>query len=129
MSFATYGTLCFLQNDSDFDLSIATERLIKTFPEAQVTQLDQSISIQFPDWKMQLHLADEPFIADEAKDLAEYFSDCPRATEIAACKRRVEIGADPDPNMDHFNDFVFVCQMLEEFKGVILFDPQSGQLI
>jgi hypothetical protein len=42
----------------------------------------------------------------------------------------VEIwSTNPDPAMEHFNDFIFALQVMEEFAGVILFDPQAGRLI
>jgi len=129
MSSIPYNTLCFLQDTSNFNLTLTAFRLAEEFPLAQVTHLDKNISIQFSDWKIELHLADEPFVAEESMDIAEYFADCPRSAEIAQCTRRVEIGGDPDPNMDHFNDFVYLCQVLEKFQGVILFDPELGQLV
>lgn len=129
MSLIQYNTICFLQDTSNFDLTLAAFRLAEEFLSAQVTQLGKDISIQFDYWKIKLHLAEEPFVAEESVGIAEYFADCPRAAEIAQCKRRIEIGGDPDPNMDHFNDFVCLCQALEEFQGVILFDPELGQLV
>ncbi|AWT35992.1 hypothetical protein GCM10008956_02850 [Deinococcus arenae] len=39
-------------------------------------------------------------------------------------------GLSPDPDMDHFNDAVFLMEEVEALcPGAILFDPQSGERI
>jgi hypothetical protein len=51
------------------------------------------------------------------------------AQQIAICNRRIATHADDDPNMDYFNDYIFVLEALESFDGLILFDPVAGSLI
>ena len=130
MSSLTYESIAFLQDGSDFDIAVAARLVAEWLPGWQVTQRDKSISVQGSNCEFRLHLADEPFVAEESQGMAEYFAECPRSPKIAKCKRRVEITcADPDPDMAHFNDYLFVLHALEEFRGVILFDPRSGELI
>lgn len=126
----TYQAMAFLQDESDFDMEILRQHLVKCFPAMKVVHEGKDISLQVPDWKIRVHLADEPFVAQESLEISEYFAQCPLAAEIAECKRRVEIWSnDPDPKMEYFNDYVILCETLESFRGVILFDPTSGELI
>jgi hypothetical protein len=130
MSTPTYEAITFLQEGSDFDLAVAARRLAEWLPNTEVTRRGKGIVVKSSGWEVRLHLMDEPYVAEESRDIAKQFADCPRAAEIGECERRVEVcSTDPDPDMGHFNDFVFVLHALEEFRGVILFDPGSGELI
>ncbi len=126
----TYQAFAFLQDDSDFDIEVLRQRLNKRFPTMKVVHEGRNISLQMPNWELRVHLADEPFVAQESLGISEHFAECPLAAEIAECKRRVEIcSTDPDPEMEYFNDYIILCETLEGFRGVILFDPTSGELI
>ena len=126
----TYQAFAFLQDDSDFDIEVLRQRLVKRFPTMKVVHEEKNISLQVLDWKIRVHLADEPFVAQESLEISEYFAQCPLAAEIAECKRRVEIcSTDPDPEMEYFNNYIILCETLESFRGVILFDPTLGELI
>jgi hypothetical protein len=130
VSSPTYDAVACLQDGSDFSLDTAAKRLAEWVPEAEITRDAYDISVNISGWEVHLRLMDEPFVAQESKDVAQHFASCPRAEEIAKCQRRVEVySTDQDPDMKHFNDFVSVCQALEGFRGVILFDPLSGELI
>ena len=118
MSSLTYEAIVFLQDNSDFDIEVAARRAATWLPGWQVTQKDKDISVRSPECEFRLHLADEPFVAEESRGLSEYFAACPRSPEIAKCKRRVEIScADPDPDMARFNDYLFVLHAFGGFPG------------
>lgn len=126
----SYEAIAWLQPDSDFDPNVAVTRLTKWLPGAKASLRDMNIDLSVGGWPVRLHLNERGYVAEEAQEFPELFPDCPRSQEIARCKRRVEVKCpEEDPGMDHFNDLVFVCQALEEFRGVILFDPRSGELI
>ena len=126
----TYQAFAFLQDDSDFDIEVLRQRLVKRLPAMKVVQEGKNISLQVSDWEIYVHLADEPFVAQESLEISEYFAECPLAAEIAECKRRIEIcSTTPDPEMEYFNDYVILCETLEGFRGVLLFDPTLGELI
>ena len=130
MSSPIYEAIGFLQDDTDFDLAEAQNHLMKRLPRMKVKRRGNTVTVEAPGWSLEVHLADEPFVAEESRDMAAHFSACPRSAEIALSKRRVEIvSTDADPDMEHFNDFVFVCETLEKFRGLILFDPRSGDLM
>ena len=130
MSMPTYQAFAFLQDDSDFDIEVLRQRLVKRLSAMKVVQEGKNISLQVSDWEIYVHLADEPFVAQESLEISEYFAECPLAAEIAECKRRIEIcSTTPDPEMEYFNDYVILCETLEGFRGVLLFDPTLGELI
>lgn len=128
MSSPTYQAIVFLQEGSDFDVDVAAGRLSEQFPEMEVVRKGNGITVSNEDWRINLHLAEEPFVAEENREMADWFAQCSTTAEIAACKRRVDVwSTEPDPQMDHFNDYLFVCHVMESFRGVILFDPQAGE--
>jgi hypothetical protein len=49
------------------------------------------LTLSVPGWEANLYLAEEPHVADESQEMAEYFSACPRPAEIGRCRRRVEV--------------------------------------
>jgi len=131
MAMPIYEAQAFLQDGSDFEIGAAIQRLTSRLPDLTVTRTgEKGIRVSAGSWTMRVELQDEAYVAEDARELAEELTECPRAAEIAACNRRVEIWSrDPDPEMDHFNDYVLSCETIEGFRGTILFDPQAGELI
>lgn len=130
MSNPTYEAIAFLKDDSDFDTELFKKHLIRCFPAMQIVQEGKTISLSHLDWQIHAYLADELFVEIEALEMPEYCPQCPRIEEISKCKRRVEIwGRSSDPQMDYFNDYIILCNVVERFQGVILFDPMSEDLM
>jgi hypothetical protein len=130
MSNSTYQAIAFLKDDSDFDIEVFKKHLIRCFPAMQIIQEGKTISLSLPNWEIHTHLADEPFVEEEGLEMLEHCPECPRIDEISRCKRRVEIWSpSPDPQMDYFNDYLIVCDVLDSFQGVIVLDPVSGDLL
>jgi hypothetical protein len=126
----SYEAIAWLEPESDYDIEVAVMRLGEWLPEAEISRQDQTITVSLGRWDIRLHLDEDAHVAAEAKEFPNVFPECPRSLEIARCSRRVEIASPGrDPNIKYFNDYVFVLQALEEFQGVILFDPVSGELI
>jgi hypothetical protein len=49
---------------------------------------------------------------------------------IAAIDRRAEIGSDtPDPEMDHFEDYLTLLDAVRSFRGIIAIDPSEPSLL
>ena len=59
----TYQAFAFLQDDSDFDIEVLRQRLVKRFPAMKVVQEGKNISLQVPEMVFRVRLADEPFVA------------------------------------------------------------------
>jgi hypothetical protein len=104
--------------------------LRKRVPEANISRDEGSLTLALEDWTARLYLDEEASVAEEAQEFPSVFPQNPRASEIARCHRRIDIWCPlDDPNMDHFNDFLFILEVLWKFRGLILIDPGSGELI
>lgn len=127
---AAYEAIAWLKPECDFDLARAAALVKEWLPDAKLSGGTHDIKITLGGWDLWLHLNERPYVLDEAREFATLRPDSARHQEIAQCKRRVEVYCPQDDHaMSHFNDFVFVCQALEEFQGLILCDPRSGELI
>lgn len=131
MSTPTYSATAFLQGHTDFEIGEAERRLRERLSWLLVTRsAEKAISVSEAGWTLRLYLAEEPHVAEEAAEMPDLFPNLPRVREIEVCKRRVDIrSTEPDPDLAHFNDYLFVCEVVEGFAGVILFDPQTGESI
>jgi hypothetical protein len=130
MSSPAYQAIAFLEDDTDFSLAETQARLAKPFAGATINSAGKRINISIKGWRLGLNLDDAPHVLEESMDIAQHYSKCSKSASIAKCRRRVDVSnEDDDPNMDHINDFIVVCEVLSSFKGVILLDPRSGDLL
>ncbi len=128
MSFA-YRAIGWIEDENEFSLINVEIRLKKRFPASQLSRDTNNISLSVKDWGAHLHFSDESHVGQEAEEFPRLFPNCSRSSEIARCRKRIEINCPEESSaMKHFNDYVFVCQAVE-FKGVILVDLASGELL
>lgn len=80
-------------------------------------------------WSLRVYWEDQPHVVIESREIAERFvtDDTDRAI-VAACRSRITTAGDPDPGMDHFNDYVYVLEILEEISDAFIFDPEGGEI-
>ena len=97
-------------------------------PEAVVGRDAYVVSVSWGDWSIRAGISTEPEVAEECQELAETVG-CGRPDQeaIRGCRRRIEVSADDDPNMDHFNDYCFIMELLEGIPGCLVFDPHEGK--
>ena len=70
----------------------------------------------------------EPHVLEESQEIAARFAaNHPARAAIARARCRFELTSDDDPDMDHFNDLVFISQAAEAIGPVYIFDPQAGE--
>jgi hypothetical protein len=62
--------------------------------------------------------ASEPRLLDQAK-----------AIGLGSYTARLDISSDDDPNMDYFNDYIFVIEALNAIPGAVAFDHRHGMLM
>ena len=102
------GVFGLLKTDSDFTMSNAAKR-----PSAR-----------FPTYSIE-HKADIMVVST-----AGHIGGPDLARDIAACERHVELGNDtPDPEMEHFSDYLNTNQVLQSFQGLIAVDPRERSLL
>ena len=75
------------------------------------------------EWTLRVYWQDQPYVREEAIEIAKRFaSGRPDVELIATCDRMISTGGDPDPNMEYFNDYVQVLEVFETLDDVFKFD-------
>ena len=129
-----HGILAFVPEGSDFDFDAAVERLWQAFPRRVVRRVaagrNRAVAIAAKRWQVHAVLVEQPHVADESREMAEWHSGHPRAAEIAGCRRRVEFeGTDVRPGGKCHADMLQACQVFASFTGVVVFDLERGALV
>jgi hypothetical protein len=125
-----YSAFGLLKPDSDFTMTEAASRLSAKFPSFAVEQQADTIAVSSADWEIHLTLNESPVVLDESRDMAERIGGAEDAGDVAVCARRVELASDiPDPEMDHFNDYLRAVEVLKSFNGLIAVDPREPSLL
>lgn len=125
-----YRAFGLLKPDSDFTLTEAAQRLSARFPTYTVEQKGDTIAVSSANWEIRLVLNESPEVIEESQEIAAHIGGSDDARDIAACGRRVEVGSDmPDPEMEHFNDYLITIEVLQSFEGLIAVDPREPSLL
>jgi hypothetical protein len=125
-----YSAFGLLKPDSDFTMAEAARRLAAKFPAFAVAQQGGAIVVSSAKWEIHLTLNDTPTVLEESHAMAERIGGAEDAKDIDVCARRVELASDiPDPQMEHFNDYLLAVEVLQSFKGLIAVDPREPSLL
>jgi hypothetical protein len=125
-----YTAFGLLKADSDFTMAEAAKRLTAKFPSFKVVSEADAVVLSSADWEIHLHLNDSPAVLEESGEIARHIGGAEDAKDIAGCACRVELASDiPDPEMDHFNDYLLAVEVLQSFKGLIAVDPREPSLL
>ena len=125
-----YQAFGLLKPDSDFTLAAAAKRLAAKLPDFSIAQDERRLTISSEDWEIHLVLNVGPEVIQEARLLEEGIGGAQDDLGITSCARRVEVASDnADPELDHFNDYLAVIEVLKSFYGVIAVDPQGPSLL
>lgn len=125
-----YSAFGLLKPDSDFTMAEAAKRLSAKFPSFEVEQKAGAVVVSSADWEIYLTLNESPAVLDESREMAGHIGGDEDAKDVAICARRVELASDiPDPEMDHFNDYLLAVEVLQSFKGLIAVDPKEPSLL
>ena len=125
-----YSAFGLLTPDSDFTMTEAAKRLSAKFPSFPVEQNADTIVVASADWEIHLSLNESSTVLEESREIAGHIGGAEDAKDIANCARRIELFSDmPDPEMNHFNDYLFAIEVLQSFNGVIAVDPKEPSLL
>jgi len=125
-----YQAFGLLKLDSDFNLDAAAKRLAEKFPDYSVLHNDKKLTMSSGDWEIWLSLNLGPEVLQQSRDIEEKIGGDEDDIGLATCTRRVEVNSDtPDPEMEHFNDYLSVIEILKSFQGLIAVDPQEPSLL
>ena len=132
MATPTYKAVVFIADDSDFTVARAAERLrsLRGVPNLHVQEISENeLCASFGGWQLRLLAGSDPYVSEEAREVA---AECPgyrNASAVAGCRRMASVWSyDPDPGMDHFNDYLLAVEALvDSFRGVYARDDASGE--
>jgi hypothetical protein len=125
--YQAYGLLL---PESPFTLDAAGAKLAAAFPSFTMKQAAQQLSLLREDWEIHLVLEDGPEVAEEAQRIADGIGGDEDELGIRRCRRRVNVWTDiPDPEMEHFGDYIKILDVLKSFPGVVVVDPKEPSLL
>jgi hypothetical protein len=123
----------------DPDITITADRLaheLRRFYEgkpgrpSEITLSEDTVTLRWPDYDLTVGRSVLAHVLEESAEIAEECNpDHPARERIARCECRFEMSGPPDPNMDHFNDSLFVGEALERLGRVYRFDQASGEFL
>jgi hypothetical protein len=86
------------------------------------------ITLAWPGYALEVGRSSLPDVLEESAELARSFAAShPEKSRISCAKTRFELSGDEDPDMDYFNDFLFVIEALQRLGNVYHFDPGAGE--
>jgi hypothetical protein len=107
-----------------------TEASVKVTLETDPSISERHVQVSWDDWSLRVYSEFEPHVLLESREIAElYGAGRSDQSEIASCANRVTIDSDDDPGMDHYNDYVFVLEVLEQLGAIALFDPVAETFV
>ena len=127
-----YRALGLLRPETDFTVEQAQARLAAKFPGFAVTREGDQITVTGGEWWIALALVSGEHIREETEGLVGHLAgvEPEEAEALVASDRRVEVWTDvPDPFMEHFNDYLFVVEVLKSFDGLLAVDPNEPGLL
>lgn len=88
------------------------------------------LKLSVNDWICKIYFLTDDDIIEEAREMAEESAaNHPEKNLIASCASRFEIACAPDANMDYFNDYVWVLNVIETFPPVYIWDEAAQNFI
>lgn len=125
--YRTYGLLL---PESPFTLGKIVPQLQASFPGFDVVPEGQGLLVANADWDIRLTLEEGQQVLEESQRIAEHIGGNEDELGIRRCHRRVVVSSDvPDPEMEHFGDYLKVMDVLRTVPGLIAIDPQEPSLL
>ena len=127
-----YHAMGLLQKNNDFDLDAAGALLVARIPGSSAVRNGDTVTVGKGDWSINIALVSGPQVQSETAGITGKLAgfDQTEAEALAASDRRVEVWTDdPDPFMEHFNDYLFAVEVLKSFHGVTAVDPNEPSLL
>lgn len=127
----SYNRIVFLPTDSTMSEERLTTLLSKTFgrdKNAQIHIEEGRTVVRWGTWSFRVYYECGPSMLQESQEIAlGYAADRQDKERLATCDKWITIASDNDYETDHFNDFCFLLQDLEEqLPGAVLFVPEEG---
>ena len=132
----SYEALVFLPPGTDATLEDGRDRLVQFYSEqilkgrVKVTLKDGELKFRAGNWSIKVHEDEGSHVWREAGEIAAtYGARLPNSGMLALARRVFLVSTDPDPRMEHHEDYLDVLLQLSEFPGALVFEPESGTFI
>lgn len=132
MGQAFYANLILVAPDSDatinslkanLDVFYATDKRT-----VNVELAGDVITVNIDGYQLYVAYSDEDHVLEESIEIADNCAQGLAQYEvIKTCAARFEMHGDPDFDMEYFNDNLYIQEVLEEFKGIFIFEPMNGE--
>lgn len=130
MSQPVYQAFLLLTPEAELTVADVQDILRSINDRWQISLHERGVIVNSDEWEIHIALNEEPWVRDESQEIATALEDFPEAREIEQCDRRWEVHSHtPDPEMDYFNDYLFIVERLSRFPGVIAVDPCEPGLL
>jgi hypothetical protein len=94
--------------------------------KAKINAIGREALILFGNWKVRVIEAQEPWVAEEAKELAARCKDKAKSALLKVSTRRLEIELADDPSDSHYNNGLAAFEYLCAIPGAVGLDPVTG---
>lgn len=90
----------------------------------------QTLSLRWPGYLLEVARESLPHVVDESEEIARrYAASHAHRDRIARCAVRFSTSGDDDPNMDHFNDYLYVGEAIGRLGRVYRFDQSTCEFL
>jgi hypothetical protein len=123
----------------DPDVTITAEQLAaelrrfyqgKAGAPAEIAHAGQDVRLRWPGYLLEVGRSSVPHVLIESQELALKFArEHPARDRIASCTCRFEVSGDDDPDMEHFNDSLYVGEALSRLGSVYRFEQASCEFL
>ncbi|MDZ7897465.1 MAG: hypothetical protein U5N85_05480 [Arcicella sp.] len=126
--FDTYENFILIASNSNFEIISFIEKVKNALQYKNYTLEieDNRFYFKIDDWVLWLTYNENDSILEESQEMAEMVKDEEKRKKIATCSKRIEMIATDDPNMDYFNEHLYILEAAQEFTDVFVFSPHSG---
>lgn len=88
----------------------------------------EKLTVTIDGYHFYIHFSCDSHVLDESREIAEQHAlSHPDRAAIGLADCRFELTSDDDPDMDHFNDMIVVCDAAQTLGQTFVFDSQSGE--
>lgn len=136
MGYTYYQYLILIDAEQSFAISDLKQKLEATYAnssqEVEIRQEGDYIEVDIEGYVFSVNLSKEEHVLAESEELvaeAKNTKGTDWETTISRCFQRVEMAGSPDPNMDFFNDSLYVLEAIEGMGKVYTFDPQQNEFV
>ncbi len=97
---------------------------------SEIRHSGADVTLRWPDYELTIGRSCVPHVLKESQELAESCgAQHPDRERIALCECRFEVSGADDPDMEHFNDYLFVGEALERLGRVYRLEQASGEFV